>query len=480
MIRALNLLRSGLDQAFEGVRQPLADWAEPQLMARTLAEVRRQHDRPEARSIEQSTIAMAVAAFRRSGELPRFTDLKYVCLGAASVDRDGRCLLAEEELRDRLLMAAETISEPRRQLKCFQGLLRSYWSFPLNDSHVPEPAHRGLTVLRAWLARRFIALDQSRMHKPEWFVMLSLHAHLLSDQPCDRYIPALLEGKGDALQLAVDDLAIPSDSWVMEEAVLAAIRSAVALGDDEFKGALPRLLAISFGLAGVSVSAPLSMRCVAQLLSRHARCASVSIHLQLFDAALSIIGNPWLRRATWEVHVIDERGRPDELAREMVGAWLKHRLISDFFQIFGEDAAGDKRRLDYWLRIEPFIQDMWFGLAVNAGGRAEQRYDDFVRRAEGRLLDLVGTEHPVLLMRIGDFVALESGAQGQPFTLFRWDGLATDLIRTLSHGQASLSVQALKSAKIEARLEHRDSPERGSSWEQKFDEHIRPIIWQAP
>ena len=476
MIRALNLLRSGLDLAFGRDPRSFADWALPQAMTKTLAEVRRQHDRPEAKPVAASTISAALAAFRKTGALPRFTDLKYVCLGVAWVERDGRCLLAEEALRTVLLDLAESVSEPRRQMKCFQGLLRSYWSFPVHGSQVPEAAVLGLGVLRIWLCKRFIALDGARMAKPDWFVMLSSHADLLTDTPCDRYAQALLKGNGALLQLAVNDLAIPSDSWVMEETVLAAMRAAALLDDDDFRAALPRLLAISFGQAGVAVSAPLSMRCIAKLLSRYARSASVPAYRQLFDAALGKIGNPWRRRASWEIHVQDDHGRPDDLAREMVSAWLKHRLITDFFEIFGGAAGCDRRRTDYWLRFEPFIEDMWFALAMNADGRRAARHEDFLRRGEGLLLDSDEPENPVLIMRIGEFVAVEYGAQDNDLMLFRWDSLAPALARMPTPDKRWFSMPALRTAKSVVSLEHRDSPEQGYPWERAFDEYIRPVI----
>jgi len=104
----------------------------------------------------------------------------------------------------------------------------------LNGGHVSAAALHGLGVLRAWLGERFVALERTRMRKPDWFLMLSLHVDLLSARPCDRYAEALLSGYDAMLQLAVDDLAIPSESWVMEAAVMVAAHAPHGKRHDDF------------------------------------------------------------------------------------------------------------------------------------------------------------------------------------------------------------------------------------------------------
>jgi hypothetical protein len=95
---------------------------------------------------------------------------------------------------------------------------------------------------------------------------------------------------------------------------------------------------------------------------RYARIPSKPEHILLRDAAVAHIGNPWLKKSVWDAFVLDERGNPDDAAREMVYGWLKRRLISDFFELMSADGSGDTRRLNYWLRFEPFVEDMWFAL----------------------------------------------------------------------------------------------------------------------
>lgn len=482
MMDALDFLRARLDATFNRALHSWESWGESHAMSNTLEEVRRYHDSPAER-INERTIAMAVVAFRTTGQLSGYMDLKYVCLGAGSIGENGQCLLAEKQLLNKLLTLAES-DPPRRQMKCFQSLLRSYWAFPLNCQEISAEALSGWQALRSWLAMRQKVLERIVTHKSEWFVAISRHSNLLTDKPCDRYGPALLRGDGADLRQAVEKLAIPSESWVMEEAVFAQIKSASTLRDEDFKSVLPRLLAVAQGKAAVDVSKSLATRCVALLVIRYARCASKPEHMALRDAAISVIGNPWLRRASWDAHVLDEKGEPNDAAREMVNGWLKRRLIRDFFELLSADSTGDTRRLDYWLRFEPMIEDMWFALGANARNRRGESFDDFRYRARGRLLylDQTTAENNAFVMRIGDYLAVEFGAKGNAFYLFRWDALPRALSQILTSGKehAYISIHSLKSSNHEGWEEHRDRPSAGLSWEQKFDDFICPLIGSRP
>jgi hypothetical protein len=103
--------------------------------------------------------------------------------------------------------------------------------------------------------------------------------------------------------------------------------------------------------------------------------------MALRDAAVCIVGNPWLRRAKW-MRGVDARGKPDDQSREMVNGWLKRRLITDFFELLSVDGTGDSRRVDYWLRFEPAIEDMWFALGADAQYRRGEQFNDFRNRAK--------------------------------------------------------------------------------------------------
>jgi hypothetical protein len=204
--------------------------------------------------------------------------------------------------------------------------------------------------------------------------------------------------------------------------------------------------------------------------------------MALRDAAVGIVGNPWLRRANWDAWVVDARGKPDDQSREMVNGWLKRRLITDFFELLSVDGTGDSRRVDYWLRFEPAIEDMWFALGADAQYRRGEQFNDFRNRAKGRLLHLDGTtaDNNAFVMRVGRYLLVEFGAKGNAMYVFEWDALGQPLLHTLTSGRAraSVSIHRLKDSNNVERLIHRDSA--AQSWEQKFDTHLVPRIGRRP
>lgn len=478
----LDTLRTRLLSAFElGLRR--ADgWTDPVATKRMLERVRQRHDGPGSPP-DPATIASAVAHFRRTGQTDGWRGLKRVCFGAGALDERGWCVLSDKPLRDRLIALAQGQEEPRKRVKCFQALLSSYWSFPLASAD--EKSKAGWLALREWLNSRLQSVVSDATRTPGWLSTLMANQNLLRDNPCAKYGAKLLAGDGSDFNAVITGLGIPSDSWVPEEAVIAQMKAGSALDHDKFTDALQRLLPIATGKTGIVKSKSLQTRCVAILVSRYAKVPRQPEHMALRDAAVTVIGNPWLRRSTWDASVVDERGRPDDGAREMVYGWLKRRLIKDFFELLSEDGVGDSRRLDYWLRFEPFIDDMWFALGANARRRRDENFEDFRNRAKGRLLNLESTtaDNNAFVMRMGDHVAVEFGEKNNALYVFRLDGLPPAVSQKLLSGKerADVTIHQLKSSERALMIKrHRDSPRAMKSWEQKFDEDICPLLGQQP
>ena len=470
-------LRTELARSFVGRSSEPKGWADPGGMARALAQVQREHEGAGIPADPRS-IMSAISAFRRTGVIVGARDLKYVCLGLGQPDERDWCVLSDPKMRKQVLELVERQPEMRRRIRSFQALLSSYWTFPLNEHQPKVEAMKGWRELRSWLRTERERIVNSEESKPQWFGALTRYVELLSEHPCEKLGAALLRGDASPLKDAIDCLAIPQESWVMDEAVFAQMKAATALADETFKEALPKLLPIVMGKGGVETGKRLQVRCVAQFVSRYARCKNRPEQVAMRDAAISAIGNPWLRRANWDAWVVDHNKKPDDQAREMVNGWLKRRLISDFFQLLSVDGTGDPRRVEYWLRFEPFIEDMWFALGTKAQNRKESHFDDFKIRARGRLLDLEHStpDNNAFVMRIGQYLAVEFGATGNASFLFKWDSLAESLVTTLNAGRARacLSRRALIGENREARLVHQDSGTE--TWEQKFDERICPLL----
>lgn len=476
----LDLLRMALGPFSTGLRAPEA-LSDPSEMVRARQRVLREHSSAGIEAPSRS-IMSALATFRGSGEVSSFQELKYVCLGMSAVDQHGWCALSDSKLRARVAELVELQHEMRRRIRCFQALLSSYWSFPKNGKQTSTESTAGWVELRAWLQAERERIVESKEPTPPWFAILSARAALLSDHPCDQFGEALLRGDLTELRETMEGLAIPSNSWVSEEAVIAHVRAGCALNDGSFKASLPNLVAIASDRGGVNLGDSLRMRSVALLVSRYARCGDRSENMMLRDAAVAIIGNPWLRRVNWDAWVVDANGKPDNQSREMVNSWLKRRLITDFFELLSVDGIGDSRRVNYWLRFEPVIEDMWFALGPDAQARRSEQFNDFKSRSKGRLLNLDRTsaENNAFVMRVGRYLLVEFGAKGNAMFVFKWDALGQHLLQTLTSGRvlASVSIHELKDRENVMRLIHQDSA--AQSWEQKFDAALVPLIGSRP
>jgi len=469
----LNMLRMGLGPFATGLRAPEA-LSDPSDMVRAKRQVLREHG-GAAIVADTRSIMTAMASFRRAGKVEGFRDLKYVCLGMGAVDGQGWCAIADARLRNCVAELVEAQPEMRRRIRCFQALLSSFWSFPLNGKQVSTESKAGWFELRKWLRAERERIFKSKEQKPPWFAALTKHIALLSEQPCEHFGAALLRGDSSGLREAMDNLAIPSDSWVLEETVIARMRAGCALHDEPFKATLSNLITIGSGRGEVELGESLKLRSVALLVSRYAKCRERTEHMALRD-------NPWLRRANWDAWVVDARGKPDDQSREMVNGWLKRRLITDFFELLSVDGNGDSRRVDYWLRFEPAIEDMWFALGADAQYRRGEQFNDFRNRAKGRLLDLDGTtaDNNAFVMRVGRYLLVEFGAKGNAMYVFEWGALGQPLLETLTSGRARapIHVRTIRDSSNIQRLIHRDSA--AQSWEQKFDDYLVPRIGRRP
>ncbi|MBF0185964.1 MAG: hypothetical protein HQM06_16465 [Magnetococcales bacterium] len=458
-------------------------WTDPAADKLMLARV--QNDHGELCAVPNlETVSLAIAHFKKNRETDGWRGLKRVCFGATLLDRDGWCILSDDTLRTLLFDIIASHSEMRRRLRCFQFLLSSYWNFSLSSAR--NQAKEGWLLLRAWLHREIHPLANELPRKPAWFMTLVEHDNLLQNNPCDRYSQKLLSGAGEEFQAVVVKLAIPSDSWIFEEAMLAPIRVGCRCSDNNFIMQLPDLLALAMGRANTKPPTKLlQIRCIALLLTRYSALPDTPENPALRDAALSVIGNPWLHKPSWDANVVDEHGKPDNLAREMILSWLKRRLIKDFFELLSEDQTGDSRRLDYWLRFEPAVNDMWFALGNNTRERSGENFEDFKRRAKGRLLLLEETtsDNNAFIMRIGQYLAVEFGVKGHACFLFQWDRLPAKIANALAAGKenTSMNLWTLKSAfTADKRLIHRDNLSKKVLWEHKFDQEICPLINHWP
>jgi len=115
-----------------------------------------------------------------------------------------------------------------------------------------------------------------------------------------------------------------------------------------------------------------------------------------------------------------------------VDAWLKRRLIMDFFTVLSADGSANMERLKYWLRFIHRIQDMSFALGPWASSHAGEVFREFRDLARDRILALENApsdEENALIMRIGDFVFVEFSSGEDACLVFRNSEMPLDTDR---------------------------------------------------
>lgn len=460
-------LRAGLQLALnDALAAPL--WGHPEAMTRALKEVLKSFDSASAPASEQS-IAESVWAFRRTGQIASFRDLKYVCYGLAMRQgMDESTLLGDDKLYPALMDEVHLLTDnPRRFRKCYQGLLSTYLNFPADESAKPKE-RANWEKLRAYL-RKQLALIVRVEPIASWAKTLEAHENLLRTKPCQRYADALRKGQWDELEEVAAGLAISSQSWVWKEAVLAHVEAVAGIrADGAFRNELDLALHALEGKR-FPLGDDIKRKGAASLVCRYARCVSRPEHGQLLDLALHCFGKPWLNRTAWDTYV----GNDD--ARRLIDSWLKTGLIQDFFQLLAEDGIADRSRMLFWPKFVPVIDDIWFVLGTHARTSSDPNYVRLRNRiGSERIAEFVGAGYTnnAFIMRIGPYYMVEFGQIGRAAYLIHADGWRLDLRPGvhLNLGVATLRRMGGK------QLTHMPN----YAWGEKFEQAICPGIGWWP
>lgn len=429
----------------------------------------------------QASIQTAVTHYARSGSIAGFAQLKHVCYGLALPPVAGQPLLIQSpRLFDNLLDEVDDRRrEPRQYRRCYQALLQSYLVYdrPLDENDTRTEAQLdgddSFDSLRVYLKDNLsiVARPVGRSPAAQWTLALVAHENLLTEAPCDRYVDELRQGQTGSLQEICAALGVSRQSWIWQEVVLAYLRELCAKGDREFIDQMPNALDIADQKTELRPSAAVARKVVATVTARYAKATPHPEQPRLRDMSVDHIGNPWLKRPAWDAYVADEP------ARKMVDGWLKGRLIRDFFELLSHDGRAEQRRLDYWLRFESVIDDMWFVLGASARRNPSQEFKELRLRMEGRRRHLDGTttdDNNAFVMRIGDHVFVEFGVTGNACFIHNWRDINAELESDKLHIDAVLKNKTTPRQKKEERLTH------SGRWESTFDAMICPLIGFRP
>lgn len=469
--RPLNALRASLAAALRmrsGHHEPA--WGDPKSMTTALKAVSAAFGGADSMERpDREDLLEAVRRFHRDRQAATFTQLKYVCYGVTvPVGADGWRLIDRTPLFTRLMELVDDRSGQAKQFRrCYQGLISGYFAF---NHHTNDSAAAGgnWLSLRGFLGSRLAPVAEAarrRGRDPAWLTTLAQHRNLLDDRPCVRYAVALRRGERSELAGVCKGLGIEPSSWVWHEAVMAYVHEVVKGDDAAFKSDLLKVLPVIDGRDDdLQLPATVALEAAALLVLRYAHCAERPEHEDLRDVCLRRIGNPWLERPAWDASV------KSEPARRMVEGWLKRRLIKDFFELLAHDGAADVRRLNYWLKWEPRISEMWFVLGTDARNNRTKKFADVVARMAGydrSLTNCPDHRNNAFVMRIGSLLVIEFGTTGNACYIFE----ASDFVTNLD--KRGLSIHALKQVQHATRLSH------AGQWEFKFDGDLGALLGKS-
>ncbi len=468
-LNALDHLRDRLRSELDVHRAVHAiEWGNPRVMTEALKRIRHDlggegNDQPAADQLQA-----ALLRFARSRQVASFTELKYVCYGSTvPVGHDRWRVIDRQPLFEAMLeLVNQRNQQPKQFRRCYQGLLSGYFGFERNLEKPGEADERWIG-LRNYLADQLAPLQSASSKRgtmPEWLNTLSEHRNLLTSDPCSRYADALARDDPTELRKVCTGLGIASNSWVWEEALMAYVKRVCKCDDAELKKRMQSVLDLVHGKTSLTLPPILAVRAVALVVARYAQCADHPEHPALRDTCLEWIGNPWLKRTAWDAAVNHEP------ARLMVNSWLKQRLIKDFFGLLAADGAADLRRLEYWLKWEPQISDMWFVLGSDAQANRTPEFLDLRKRMSGRDRKLVDGNHQnnAFVMRIGQLLVIEFGVTGNACYVFAASDFQTSL------DTAVLNLYQLKQKAYAKRLSHT------AQWEFKFDYELKKLLQSVP
>lgn len=438
-------------------------------MTEALRAIKRDLGNEGASAISADRVKIALSNFAKTRRVENINQLKLLCYGLfLPVDGQKWCLIDRDEYFEPLLASVINLQTQIKQFRrCYQGLLGGYFSFNLHTNTDEVRKTNWETLSGFLLAHLWRVLDatKARGTVPEWLGILAENKNLLGDEPCKRYSTELMTGKTEQLNTVCSGLGITATSWVWTEALLAYVNKVCLCNDREFAAALSGVLKLVNGRSDLRLPDHLADRATAKIVIRYSACAERTEHSELRDTCLQRIGNPWLNRTAWDAQVNHEP------ARVMVEGWIKRRLIRDFFELLAHDGNADVRRLNYWLKWEPQITDMWFVLGADARRNQSAAFDSVRKRMGSSARNLVDSDEQnnAFVMRIGPLLAIEFGMTGNACFLFAAEDFNADLNQMWLDKKRDLK-QLRGSKKL---------PHLGY-WESTFDSTLRDLLRTVP
>lgn len=436
---------------------------------REFQQIAHRHD-GEPIDLGEYDVRKIVSAFRVSAKISSRREFIQVTRVAGIRLPDGWCVMGSAPHVRVLRTYVESITSPRQMLNALRELLLPYLSFvPSANGEMFQPSADFTRIIRFL----YVAISKAERFDSLWFSGFQDHKSILSDNPAERYLQALVAGRTIEIDALFQQLSIPADSWFIRWMLRSLMTTLANQQDEHFKRGLDTALSWMQQQQALSKNVNAQVDAVAIALSRYAMCKHMNEHSALQKLSVRLIGNPWVDANQWAA-LVRKDGRPDENARKMVDGWLKRTLINDFYSILQQDNATDHNRLKYWLRFKDHIEDMWFALDEPVYDSKRQIYVDFRERAYGRLSILEkGNGASAFVMLIGGYYMVEFSQTNNRCFVYR-KAVLESLVGKDFFSRTDASRVSMKQLKDMERSTLRQS--HNGDWFRHFDEKFEQII----
>lgn len=407
-------------------------------------------------------------ALHRFWDVQRFDNLKdarFVSFGLCVPSRPAGPCIMEDRQRFRAVLDNRTgvdqwLDDPRWYRRCYQGLIRSYFTYDAQIDKAPAVGKQNWGDLGDYLNQRTSNIVANT--NPNWVTTAVDNRQLFGEDPCGPYAASVLDGDTSTVDYLCEQLGVVKSSWFLRELVLAQVRQATKLGHELFKARIPMLVKL------LESNRVLRDRGIILMLDKYASVAQPAIDEPLRNAAVDWWGNPWLpsNEMRW--------GGVVPKAREMVAEWLKREFIEAFFTKLAEDRVGDRRRANFWLRYVKSMGNIQFALGAHALHSKDKDFVALRAKMKGLYTELKTTDssNNAFVMTMGSLVAVEFGGKGNAFY-----GYDERKVRPFDMSEPVLTTtnarNSLKHSHRMLWMRHQDGIKGWNKWEQMFEATLK-------
>jgi hypothetical protein len=455
---------AGLLRANVGVgRRPLPEDTSIDLV---IAGLERQVKTGTPAAVPEDLQQAAVLRFWDTQRFDNLKDARLVSFGLCVPSRPSGPCIMEDRHRFRAVLDHRTgvdqwINDPHWYRRCYQGLVRSYFTYDPQAEQAPAVGRQNWGDLRDYLSERTRNIADKKLN-PDWVTTALEHRQLFSDEPCAPYAAAVLNGDTSTVDYLCEQLGVIKASWFLRELVLAQVREVTKLGHALFKERIPMLISLIEG------NRVLRDRGLILILDKYASVAQPAIDEPLKNIAVEWWGNPWLpsNEMRW--------GGVLPKAREMVAEWLKREFIEAFFTKLAEGGVGDRRRANFWLRYAKSMDNIQFALGPLALYSTDRDFVALRKKMKGLYTELksTGGANNAFVMTMGPLVAVEFGSKANalygydkrkapPFDMAKPVVTAVDSHNSLKHSERIIWMQ------------HQDGIKGWDKWEEMFEATLK-------